>query len=440
MKKVCVMGLWHLGLVSAAGLAERGYEVIGTDADQGLMIRLKQCHLPLYEPGLEEAVKKYLAASRLRFEEDCVTAVSKAETVLITYDTPVDDEDRVNLSSINHTFETIVPSLSQGALVIVNSQVPVGSCERWQKFIDEHRPGAAIDVVYSPENLRLGQALELFKRPDMIVVGADTEQARTKAEKFFSIFPVEKFFVSLRTAEMAKHALNVFFATSISFANEIASLCDGVGADGIEIAKILKTDGRIGKRAQVRPGLGFSGGTLARDLRSLQNLGKRLGIETPLVDSVLEINKEQIARAVALVEQYFSDGLRGKLLTVLGLTYKPGTSTLRRSASLEIINALHAKKALVHAHDPKADLSEYSGERPFNFFEDPYEAVRGAYGLLLLTEWPEYKELDFARVKQLMAHPFILDAKNFLDRAKLLGLGFSYLEIGRGQLWEKAVR
>ena len=440
MRRVCVVGLWHLGLVSAAGVADLGHEVVGVDRDKELIAGLRKGKLPLFEPGLAELVTKHFGSGQLRFEEDLGRAVSNAETVLITYDTPVDEEDRVDLTLLEEAFRAIIPSLAAEALVLVNSQVPVGSTERWQRMIDESRPEAGIDVIYSPENLRLGQALELFKRPDMIVIGSNTERARKKAEKFFEVFPVEKFFVSWRTAEMAKHALNVFFATSISFANEMGSLCDRVGADGVEIAKILKQDGRIGKKAQVRPGLGFAGATLARDLRSLQDLGKHLAVATPLVDSVLEINSAQLARAVAIVEQYFDGQLKGKTFAALGLTYKPGTSTLRRSASLEILRILHAKGAHLRAQDPKADLSEYSGELFFEFSRDPYEAVRGAHGLLLLTEWPEYRELDFARIKQAMIHPFVLDAKNHLEREKLKGLGFHYFEIGRGQLRERVVQ
>lgn len=436
MSKVCVIGLWHLGLVSAAGLADLGYEVVGTDTDERLIANIGRGKLPIFEPGLEELIKKTATSKKLCFESNPSSAVAGSKTVLITYDTPVDDDDRVDLTKLDETLQAILPSLTRDSLVIIHSQVPVGSCERWQKEIEAACPGGSIDLIYSPENLRLGQAISLFKRPDMIVIGAETEQARRKADAFYQAFPVDKFFVSLRTAEIAKHALNAFFAMSISFANEIGNLCDALGADGLQIAQILKKDSRIGAKAQVRPGLGFAGATLARDLRALQDLGKKLGVPTVLTDTVFEINQRQIERVVRIVEEYFEGKLSDKILTVLGLTYKPGTSTLRRSASIEIIQRLHAKGARIQAHDPKADLSEYTGEKCFDFVSDPYAASQGSQGILLLTEWPEYKELSFEKIKKAMTHPFLLDAKNYLTADKLEALGFHYIQIGRGKLKE----
>ena len=437
MKKVCVIGLWHLGLVSAAGLADLGYEVTGADTDQNLVADIKRGKLPLFEPGLDELIKTLAAASKLRFENNLQTAVSRAEAVLMAYDTPVDEEDRVDLTVLDRTIQLILPSLNRDSLVIINSQVPLGSCEKWQKRIDESRPNDSIDLVYSPENLRLGQAIALFKRPDMIVIGANRERARQKAAEFYEAFSVDKFFVSLRTAEMAKHALNAFFATTISFANEIGNLCDAAGADGLQIAQILKKDSRIGQKAQVRPGLGFAGATLARDLRVLQDIGKSLGVPTNLADTVFKINEKQIDCVVKMVEEHFEGKLRDKTLTIFGLTYKPGTSTLRRSVSLEIMKRFYSKGAHLQAHDPQADLSEYSEERFFEFHQDAYAACRGSHGILLLTEWPEYKELDYGRIKKTLSHPFLLDAKNHLPPETLEGLGFHYLQIGRGQLKER---
>lgn len=433
-KKVCVAGLWHLGLVSAACLADMGCQVFSLDARPEIMSQLGAGKLPIFEPGLEDLVKKHLRSGRLVFSADVAAALSGASTVLITYDTPVDEKDQVDLTIVEHTLATIIPHLAEHSLVIINSQIPVGTSEKWQALIESKRPGMEIDLVYSPENIRLGQALQLFKQPDMIVIGSDSDRGRRKAENFLSLFTCEKYFVSWRTAEMTKHALNVFFATSISFANELGSLCDAVGADGMQIAKILKQDSRIGKKAQVRPGLGFAGATLARDLRALQSLGKKTGVPTPLAETVLEINHRQTDRVASMVEDYFDGNLKNRILTVLGLTYKPGTSTLRRSASIEIIGKLHQKGARVLAHDPKADLSEYTGEKIFDFYSDPYKAAEQSSAVLLMTEWPEYKELDFERIKKTMAHPMILDAKNFLEGDKLREAGYAYLEIGRGQL------
>lgn len=433
MKKICVLGLWHLGLVSAAGLADLGYEVVGSDVDQELLKTLSQNKLPLYEPGLGELTQKQISKKKLRFEPNLKNSVQDAQAVLFTYDTPVSEKDEVDLTKLERTLEAIAPVLDAKALVIINSQVPVGTCERWQKYLEKARPEASIDLVYSPENLRLGQAIALFKQPDMIVIGSNTERAQRKAEDFFSVFNVQEFFVSIRTAEMAKHALNAFFATSISFANELGNLCDALGADGLEIAKILKKDSRIGVKAQVRPGLGFAGGTLARDLRALQDVGRKTGRPTPLFNSVLEINEKQADQVVKITEEYFEGRLKDKTLTIFGLTYKPGTSTLRRSASLEIMKKLKTKGVQLLAHDPKADLSEYKGERFFNFLKDPHDAVKQSHGIILMTEWPEYRELDYSKIKKAMAGSFFLDAKNHLDGQKLEASGFTYIQIGKGQ-------
>lgn len=434
MTKICVVGLWHLGLVSAAVLADLGHEVTGFDSNADLIQQIQSGKLPLYEPGLDDLIQKKSQVGPLRFEAQMDKALANASVVLITYDTPVNDQDEIDLSILEKTLDAMIPKLAPKTLVVVHSQIPVGTSKRWQKKIDANRPKDEIDLVYSPENLRLGNATQLYKQPDMLVIGAASDRARQKATDFFKVFQTEKLFVSHETAEMAKHALNIFFATSISFANEIGNLCDAIGADGMEIAKILKLDSRIGKKAQVRPGLGFAGATLARDLKAVQNLGKRHQIPTILADSVYEINRRQINSLVEKVRHWFAGQLRGKTFAILGLTYKPGTSTLRRSASLEIMEHFHQKGVALRTHDPKADLKEFRGQPYFEHFSDPYETVKGADALLLLTEWPQYRDLDFEKIFKLMnGSKMILDAKNHLDGARLKKIGFQYLEIGRGQ-------
>lgn len=431
---VCVAGLWHLGLVSAASLADMGYHVTGFEPNASLIAELNNAKLPLFEPGLEDLVKKNLGKT-LCFTSDAKMAVQNASAVLLTYDTPVDDQDQIDLTLLEKTLDTLIPHLKEGSLLLINSQIPVETSERWQAQIDKRRPGAQIDLVYSPENLRLGNAIELFKNPDMIVIGSNSDRARQKAEQFFAPFTSEKIFVSWRTAEMTKHALNVFFATSISFANEIGNLCDAIGADGMEIAKILKKDSRIGKKAQVRPGLGFAGATLARDLRALQKLGGKYKVSTQLTDNVYQINQLQTQRVVEKLETWFQGKLSGLTLTILGLTYKPGTSTLRRSSSLEIMDLLRKKGVTLKTHDPKADLKEYKGDLYFQHCQDPYEAAKASSGVLLLTEWPEYRDLDFEKLKAALGpSKLFFDAKNHLDSDKMKKLGFDYLEIGRGQI------
>lgn len=437
---ICVLGLWHLGSVTAAALADLGFDVKAYDPSSEIVANLKKGTPPLFEPGLETLITAHLKNSRLHFESDLKSAVAGARIVLITYDTPVNENDQPQLEIIEETLLSILPFAESDSLILISSQIPVGSCERWQRLIDREKPNRNIDIVYSPENLRLGQALELYKNPDMLILGYATESARRKAELFYRWTTAKKFFVSWETAEMAKHALNAFFATSISFANELGALCEAAGADGLAIAKILKQDKRIGAKAQVTPGLGFAGGTLARDITALQNLGEKLGVPTTLLDQVLQINRKQTERLVNLAEQHSENGLQGKTFTVLGLTYKAGTSTLRRSVAIELIRILVSRGAVVKAHDPKADLSECHGPAKFEFCRNPYSATEDSSGIFLLTDWPEYQNLDYGRIKKSMRSPFILDAKNFLSHLNLQKLGFVCVEVGRGQTEEEKVK
>jgi UDPglucose 6-dehydrogenase len=238
--------------------------------------------------------------------------------------------------------------------------------------------------------------------------------------------------MNLRTAEMTKHALNAFLATSISFANEIAGLCDELGADALKVADALRDDSRIGKKAMLSPGLAFSGGTLPRDLKVLMRLGKEYGFETPVINGVWRVNQRQNGVVIRKLEKIYGS-VKDLTIGVLGLTYKAGTSTLRRSAALEIIRELNDKGAKIKAYDPKADIEEVLLHREFEFCQNAYEVARGSDALVIITEWPEFKELDFARIKSVMKKPVLIDAKNILDAEQLTGEGFIYAGIGRGQ-------
>lgn len=431
MSNVCVLGLWHLGLVAAASLADMGYEVTGSDIDSNRVREISKGKLPLFEPGLEDLIRKHSESNKLLFNESLEKAVANASTVLITYDTPVDDQDQIDLSQIETTLRKVTPHLQKNSLIIVQSQIPIGTCRKWKDRLQALRPSDAIEIACSPENLRLGNALDLYQHPDMIVIGTQNQNARLKAEAFFKSFGSPCFWVNWETAELTKHALNTFFATSISFANELGRLCELAGADGLEIAKILKADRRIGAKAQVRPGLGFSGATLARDVRCLQTFAEEHGAETPVLDAVMQINETQVHFLIKKLEHHFRKNLKGLRFAIFGLTYKAGTSTLRRSASLELIRQLQSQGALCHAQDPMANLDELTTPLNFSFTRDPLEAVQGADGILLMTEWEIYQKLDYAEIAKRLRYPLILDTKNHLNRNLLDSLKFHYLEIGR---------
>ena len=431
-QKVCVIGLWHQGSVVSGCLADLGYSVVGVDKDPKRVRELNNGVPPIFEPGLKELLTNNINLGRLSYTTDLSYALKGSSYVLITFDTPVDENDEVDLSEIFDTSSIELPKyLDNNSVIIVSSQVPVGTCDQIKSMIKQNNPSLDFDIAYSPENLRLGQAIEYFKNPDRIVIGADSVSILDRVEAFFDALNAPKVRMNLRTAEMTKHALNALLATSISFANEIANLCDEVGADALKVVEAVQSDARIGPRLPLQPGLGFSGGTLARDLKALKNLGDKLGHETHLIDGVLKVNEQQNKLVVRKLGKIYSS-IKSLTVGILGLTYKAGTSSLRRSAALEIIKDLISEGAIVKAYDPKASLDEIRAHKEFEFCSDPYVVARGSDALVIVTEWPEFKNLDFDLIKSTMKKPVLIDTKNMLNDGQMLEKGFLYFGVGRG--------
>jgi UDPglucose 6-dehydrogenase len=349
----------------------------------------------------------------------------------------VDDEDESDLSQVTAAAALLAAHLGDGSTVVVSSQVPVGTCERIEAAIRDGRPSLDFGVAYVPENLKLGQAIERFKQPDMVVIGSDDPAAAEAAGELLAGIAAPRVVVGIRTAEMIKHALNAFLATCISFGNEMANLCDEVGADALELAGALHFDRRVGPLAPLRPGLGFAGGTLARDLKTLKKLGKRNGTGTPLVDAVLEVNERQNRVVIGKLRKVFGS-LEGLTVGILGLTYKPGTSTLRRSAALAMVAELIAGGAAVKVHDPRANLEELPAAPDFEFCADPGAVVLRSDALVIVTEWPEFRSLDFRAIRDGMRIPLLIDAQNMLDATEMTQMGFRYVGIGRGCICPKS--
>jgi UDPglucose 6-dehydrogenase len=428
--RVCTVGLTHLGCVVSAGLAALGHRVAAWDPDQERLAELRRGLPPIHEPGLPELLARMRAAGRLTFETNLGSALSEAEFALLTLDVPVDDRDEPDVSSVLDLAIEIAQRAREGATVVVMSQVPVGTCDRIKVAVEEAAPGREVRLAYVPENLKLGTAIERFLEPPLLVIGADDADSAREAERLLAPIRVAPLRMDLRSAEMTKHALNAFSATCISFANELAHLCEETGADGTAVAAALGQDPRAGPETPLRAGLGFSGGTLARDLSVLRAIGRSDGSGTPLLDGVLAVNQKQRGLIVEKLRgQYGSLG--GLSLSVFGLTYKPGTSTLRRSMSLEVIGALTGQGSTIRAYDPMADLRELPSGLPIEVRDNPYEAVRDADGLLIMTEWSEFRDLDYGAIRQAMRQPVLVDAFNLLDREALVGLGFRYLGTGR---------
>lgn len=431
-KTVCVIGLWHLGLVNAVGFAEKGYNVVGLEFDSGASERIQKGILPLFEPGLQELVEKHIKAGFLSFTSD-VSIVQKADYVVIAYDSPVNDQDEVDISPVVKAADRISSFLKSTTPVIITSQIPVGSSEMIQKSIQKKNLKWKSGVIYTPENLRLGKAIELFLQPDMLVLGTSYETVRKQALALYAPFETKKFTLDLKSAEMVKHAINVYLATCITFSNEIANLASRLGADAKEVGQVLKADKRIGS-APVLPGLGFSGGTLARDVKQLLKFSKEYEYDAPLLKSIIKINEGSFDEVIQNTKKVLKK-LEGKTIGILGLTYKPGTSTLRRSPSLKIIQKLLKEKSKCIAYDPKANLTEVPGyEKLFTVITDYHKLFEQSDAVILVTEWPEFREFDFKKLSKKMRKPILIDSKNFLDMKALVETGFQYIGYGREEI------
>ncbi len=428
--KVCVGGLWHLGSVTAACLADLGFSVTGFDPSAERVSGLAAGKAPIYEPGLDELLQRNLRAGNLAFTSDLANGVRGASHVIIAFDTPVNESDDVDLREILDTVRRMAPLLDDGATLVVSSQAPVGTCQRLAESLAAKAPEKTFRVACVPENLRLGQAMQRFLHPDFLVIGAEDSATHESVERLFTGIDTPKVRVSLKTAEMCKHAINTYLATMISFGNEIANLCDLVGADAPQVARVLRMDARVSPRAPLEPGMGFAGGTLARDVKALRRLGAQHGYTPSLIAGVAAVNQRQNRMVVRRLQALYPS-LQQLNIGVLGLTYKPGTSTLRRSAALEIIGALSSEGAQVRAYDPKADPAELKSRNgTFRLCDDPYEAAAGCDALLLATPWPQFKELDYARVRAEMRQAVLLDPHNLLNPDALANLGFVYQGTG----------
>jgi UDPglucose 6-dehydrogenase len=430
--KVAVIGLWHQGVVGAACLADIGHDVVGADSDVDRISRLSEGKSPLFEPGLDDLLAEGIVSGRLKFTSDLVVAVRDAQYVFIMFDTPVNDRDESDLTEIFRTFELIAPVIEPGAVILVTAQVPVGTCDALSKVLRNVAPKSSSPIAYMPENLRLGQAIERFMRPALPVIGCDDSDTFGRLVSVLGPLAAEWHKVTLRTGEMMKHALNSFLAINICFANELGNICDEVGADGKRIGELLRLEPRVGPKAMLLPGLGFAGGTLARDMQTLRRLARGFDLGTPLLDGAWNANAEQNRLVVRKLRRVLGE-LRGARVAVLGLTYKADTSTLRRSAAIDVIADLIKAGAIVAAHDPRADRDELKPHSDFTFFDTPLAAVAQANALVLMTPWGEYRDLDFENIKNQMTKPYVLDTAGLWNGEQLTALGFTYDDIGRGR-------
>ncbi|MBM3256782.1 MAG: UDP-glucose/GDP-mannose dehydrogenase family protein [Candidatus Liptonbacteria bacterium] len=432
MVKIGVIGLWHLGEVYSAGFAEAGHSVVGVSDDEAVIANFNKNIPPLAEPRLTELIEKHRTAGTLAYSSDWL-ALKDCNAIWITFDTPVDDQDEVDISVVVEAVEKAAPFLRDNVLVGVSSQLPVGTSKKLCELIRAARPELHFEYVYSPENLRLGDAVKCFLEPGRVVLGGDTSEALARATEIFAPLKVEIVSMSVPSAEMAKHALNAFLATCISFTNDLADVSGKMGGDIEDVIRALKSDPRVGPKAYLFAGLGFSGGTLARDLKALIHAGEREKLPLPVIQGVLQKNRVRNELVKTRLEEMWGGNVRGKTIALLGVTYKAGTPTLRRSQALEVEKMLREAGASFRLYDPLANPEEVKAVTPSPFFKDAYEAAEGADAVLIITPSKDFKTLDFAKLQSVMKQPALFDAQNILcDKEKeIKGAGITYISIGR---------
>jgi UDPglucose 6-dehydrogenase len=418
--KICVAGLWHLGSVTAACLAEKEFDVTGWDPDPEVVKKLSAGTAPLFEPGLTELISKGIKSGKLHFLDSAEQAAKSAEYLWITFDTPVDDEDRADYAWVQNQIRSLAKHLNPKCGIIISSQLPVGSCAE----LEGQNP-----ICYSPENLRLGKAIDIFKNPDRIVVGIRRPDDKSLFEPVFSAITSRVEWMKTESAEMTKHAINSFLALSIVFANELAALCESTGADAREVERGLKTESRIGPKAYLKAGAAFAGGTLARDVRFLIAIGQKYNTSAPLVNAILESNRQHQKWAQNRLRLSLNP-LKGRCVTILGLTYKEGTDTLRRSWAIELARWLHQEGVEVRAYDwqlrqlPKELEAVLSLKSEFNI------ALAGSDAMVVGTEHPRLNEIRATDLKA-MRRTLIIDPNGALSATGITSLTpLDYCSVG----------
>jgi len=428
--KICVLGLWHLGTVTAACLASAGHSVTGLDFDSENIARLNEGIPPVSEPGLENLLQNSLKEGKLSFTSDIQQAVNAIDVLWVAYDTPVGPGDRADAGFVFERIERVLPHLHSHVLVLISSQLPAGSTRLLEAKYKALGGSAAITFACSPENLRLGKAISAFTQPERVVVGIRNESDRVLLERLFSAFTAHIEWMSVESAEMTKHALNAFLAASVTFINEIAVLCEQNGADAKEVERGLKSEARIGPKAYLSPGAAFAGGTLARDVSFLVAIGEQRGVSTHLLRAVRASNDEHRQWARRKIASVLG-GLSGRTVAVWGLTYKPGTDTLRRSSSVELCEWLFDSGARVQAHDPAIKALPVESAARIALSQSPLEALKGASALVVATEWPEYAAIGAAAIVSAMSVPVVLDAGRFLAGQLERNPAIQYFTVGK---------
>ena len=432
--RVAMIGTGYVGLVSGACFADFGHVVTCVDKDPAKIERLKQGGIPIFEPGLDDLVARNVRDGRLSFALDGAEAIRSADAVFIAVGTPSRRGDgHADLSYVHAAAEEIAALIEGFTVVVTKSTVPVGTGDEIERIIRERRPDADFAVVSNPEFLREGAAIEDFKRPDRVVVGTDDERARQVMRELYRPLNLNEtliLFTGRRTSELIKYAANAFLAMKITFINEMADLCEAVGADVQQVARGIGLDNRIGSKF-LHAGPGYGGSCFPKDTLALVRTATAAGSPVRLIETTVEINdarKKAMAERVALA---LGGDLAGKRVALLGLTFKPNTDDMRDAPSLDIAPALRAMGAEVRAFDPEGMEEAAKLLEGVTFSDGPYEAVEGADAVVILTEWNQFRALDLDRVKLLLRQPVMVDLRNIYRPEDMRARGFRYSSIGR---------
>ncbi len=433
--KIAFIGAGYVGLTTGACMADLGHQVICVDNNKEKLEMLKNGKSPIFEPGLEELIIKNKNSNNLIFSDDIAYATKESEIIFICVNTPPKEDGRADLKYVEKVAREIAQAINGDYKVIVDkSTVPVKTAEKVKETILRYSINQAnFDVVSNPEFLKEGTAIKDTINPDRIVIGADSEKAKEKMLELYKPLvkknntPIK--ITSVRSAELIKHGANTFLATKISFANLIAETCEESGADAIEVLESIGLDERIGKHF-LNPGIGFGGSCFPKDIAAYKKTLETLGIDNSLVDSVEKINKNALERFVHKIEKELWV-IDNKEIAVLGLAFKPNTDDIRNSPALKLINKLKADGANIQAYDPQAIKNAKKEIPDIKYFDNPYDACKNTEALVICTDWEEIKNIDLAKIKNLMITPIIFDGRNIFDPQKIKEAGFKYFGIGR---------
>ncbi len=431
---ICVVGVGYVGLVTGACFSEFGLRVSCVAKDESKIKQLNQGKVPIYEPGLSELINKNLNEGRLSFTTHIEESVRNALVVFIAVGTPSDTEGGADLRYVEEVAKSIGQTMNGYKVVVTKSTVPVGTGRLVESIIKENQAEPCpFDVVSNPEFLREGSAIEDFMRPNRIVIGAESDQAIAILKDLYNpLYLIETPFVitGIATAEMIKYASNAFLATKVSFINEMADICERVGADVHQVAKGMGLDKRIGPKF-LHPGPGFGGSCFPKDTKAISQIARQHGYDFKIVDAVIKVNEERPAMMIEKIVSALGGGVKGATIGVLGLTFKPNTDDMREAPTIPIIKGLQERGAKIQAYDPAGMTQAQAYLQNIDYKEDLYAAAEGADALVLTTEWNRFRNIDWDRMKNLLKRLVVVDLRNIYEPRRMRNLGFDYTSVGR---------